>query len=79
MNHVEANSDVAIVAEPAPLSNARRDQIFPALTPEQIGRIAAHGTLRSTHQGEVLIKAGEVVIPCLSPLCSINMMAWAAV
>lgn len=50
-------------AQPLPLGSPRRDQIFPTLTSDQIGRIAAHGKLRPTRQGEVLIKAGEVVLP----------------
>jgi thioredoxin reductase (NADPH) len=53
------------IAAPAtlPLTQSTRDRIFPTLTGEQVGRIAAHGKPRPTRQGEVLIKAGEVVIP----------------
>ena len=46
-----------------PLTQSTRDRIFPTLTEEQVDRITAHGKLRPTRQGEVLIKAGEVVIP----------------
>ncbi len=37
--------------------------MFPALTPAQVGRIAAQGHVRPVRQGEVLIEAGEQVVP----------------
>ena len=45
--------------QPAPLSPERRDRLFPVLTPEQISRIAAHGTKRSVKEGEILIEQGD--------------------
>jgi len=39
------------------------DQMFPTLTPAQVARIAAHGTVRPIRRGEVLVEAGEHVVP----------------
>ncbi len=39
------------------------DRIFPTLTPAQIARIAAHGSLRAVQGGEVLIEAGDQAWP----------------
>ncbi len=38
------------------------DQMFPTLTPVQLGRIAAHGHTRQVQRGEVLIQPGEQTI-----------------
>jgi thioredoxin reductase (NADPH) len=47
-----------------PLSpGARVDHVFPTLTPAQIARIAAHGTVRSVQAGEVLIEEGRQEVP----------------
>src|SRR5471032_2733059 len=42
---------------------ARAEQVFPTLTPAQIARIAPHGRVRATRAGEVLIEAGDKVLP----------------
>jgi thioredoxin reductase (NADPH) len=42
---------------------ARADHVFPTLTPAQIGRIAPHGQVRSVTKGEILVDAGEPVVP----------------
>jgi thioredoxin reductase (NADPH) len=39
------------------------EQMFPKLKPAHIARIAAHGTERSVAQGEVLVEAGDTVVP----------------
>ncbi len=39
------------------------DRIFPTLTPEQISRIAAHGSVRPIHRGEILVEAGDQGVP----------------
>jgi len=39
------------------------DQLFPKLTPAQITRVALHGRVRPTRRGEVLIEAGDQVVP----------------
>ena len=38
-------------------------QMFPMLTPAQIARVAAHGSVRPVRTGEVLFEAGDPVIP----------------
>jgi thioredoxin reductase (NADPH) len=43
----------------APATN----QTFPTLTAAQLERFAAHGTIRATEQGEVLIAAGAALVP----------------
>ena len=39
------------------------DQTFPTLTPAQVARIAEHGSLRPIRRGEVLVEAGDHVVP----------------
>jgi thioredoxin reductase (NADPH) len=55
------------MTEPAPLIQpsgaAPAEQMFPTLTPAQIERIAAHGRVRPTRPGEVLVEAGDPVMP----------------
>ena len=46
-----------------PLTSSRIEKIFPKLTPAQIGRIAAHGHIRSVQSGEVLIEQGDTSVP----------------
>jgi thioredoxin reductase (NADPH) len=49
---------------PIPLTlTARVDQVFPTLTPAQIARVAVHGQVRHVQAGEVLIEAGDQVVP----------------
>jgi thioredoxin reductase (NADPH) len=48
---------------PLPLKSSRVEQIFPTLTPAQIGRIAAHGHMRAMQRGEVLVEQGDSVVP----------------
>src|SRR5438874_969552 len=42
---------------------ARAGQVFPTLTQEQIRRIAAHGHAREVRQGEILVEAGDHLVP----------------
>lgn len=44
-------------------ADVRADQMFPTLTPAQIARIAAHGSVRPVRSGEVLFEAGDPVVP----------------
>src|SRR2546423_12672058 len=37
--------------------------MFPALTPEQMARVAAHGSTRTIRQGDVLIETGDQPVP----------------
>jgi thioredoxin reductase (NADPH) len=46
-----------------PLNPAHQPLMFPALTPAQIGRIAAHGVVRRITRGDVLIEAGDSIVP----------------
>lgn len=39
------------------------ERMFPTLTPAQVKRIAVHGQARSIRPGEVLVEAGEQVVP----------------
>jgi len=39
------------------------DQMFPTLTPAQMARVAAHGSVRAVERGEVLVEAGDQVVP----------------
>jgi thioredoxin reductase (NADPH) len=48
---------------PLPLTRSRAEQIFPVLTPAQIGRIAAIGRLHAISSGEVLVEQGDDAIP----------------
>jgi thioredoxin reductase (NADPH) len=55
---------MAEVAAPIPPSlPSRADQTFPTLTPEQIARVAAHGSVRPVRAGEVLVEAGDAAVP----------------
>ena len=46
-----------------PLTGFRIDQLFPALTPAQIHRVAAHGHVRAIQPGEVLVEQGDSAVP----------------
>ena len=46
-----------------PLTSFRIDQVFPALTPAQIHRVAAHGHVRAIQPGEVLVEQGDSAVP----------------
>jgi thioredoxin reductase (NADPH) len=48
-----------VLPPPAP----RAEQMFPTLTPAQIARIAAHGSVRPIRSGEVLVEAGQQSVP----------------
>jgi thioredoxin reductase (NADPH) len=49
--------------ESSPPIVAQADRAFPMLSPQQIARIAARGRRRSTARGELLVEAGDPVIP----------------
>src|SRR5262245_31771185 len=44
-------------------SGATASLLFPALTAEQIARIASHGLVRPITRGEVLIESGQKNVP----------------
>ncbi|TMA22267.1 MAG: cyclic nucleotide-binding domain-containing protein [Deltaproteobacteria bacterium] len=43
-----------------PLIEARRDQVFPTLEPEEVERVRRFGEVRSYRAGEALVTTGEV-------------------
>jgi thioredoxin reductase (NADPH) len=45
------------------LHGSRQEHIFPTLTAAQIARVAAHGHSRRVQRGEVLVEAGEPIVP----------------
>jgi thioredoxin reductase (NADPH) len=47
----------------APRVQSRLDHVFPTLTSSQLERVAAHGRTRQVHTGEVLVEAGQRVVP----------------
>ena len=52
------------IAEPVRSTfTAQADRIFPMLTGTQIAGISAHGRKRAIHRGEVLVEAGDPVVP----------------
>lgn len=55
------------MTEPAPTIQTTlaspAERMFPTLTPAQVARIAAHGSVRPVRPGEVLIEAGDHVVP----------------
>ncbi len=42
---------------------SRAEQVFPTLTAAQVARVAAHGRARQVRQGEILVEAGDEVMP----------------
>jgi thioredoxin reductase (NADPH) len=46
-----------------PVSASHEALMFPTLSPQQIARIATHGIVRSITRGEVLIEAGDALVP----------------
>jgi thioredoxin reductase (NADPH) len=45
------------------MSAAREELMFPTLTPAQIARIAAHAVTRTFAAGDVLVEAGDQIVP----------------
>jgi thioredoxin reductase (NADPH) len=45
------------------ITSERPGSTFPSLTPPQVDRVAAHGRRRATTAGEVLVEAGQDVVP----------------
>jgi len=48
---------------PPPISDAHKALMFPTLTPALVARLTAHGTVRAVAREQVLIEAGDGVVP----------------
>ena len=46
-----------------PITRARKEQIFPKLTPEQIIVLKTRGNMRDVQAGEVLVEQGDSAVP----------------
>jgi thioredoxin reductase (NADPH) len=46
-----------------PFTTSRLEDVFPTLTPAQLGRVAAHGLTRPVRSGDVLIEQGDAAVP----------------
>ena len=57
------NSPMNDTPKGLPLTRAHAEQIFPKLTPAQIGRITARGKIHAIQRGEVLYEQGEIDVP----------------
>jgi thioredoxin reductase (NADPH) len=57
------DADMAETNTDIPATGSRIEQTFPTLSQSQLDRIAEHGTLRVTRQGDILIDLGEVAAP----------------
>jgi hypothetical protein len=51
--------DPTTTLTPFDVTVSRPERLFPTLTPAQLARIAAHGRLRMTTRGEVLVDVGD--------------------
>ncbi len=58
-----AKGPMSEIVSPVHVKVSRPDHVFPTLTAAQIARIAAHGRVRPIQQGEVLVEAGDHVVP----------------
>jgi thioredoxin reductase (NADPH) len=59
----EAATAMADRTSPIPLTTGRFEDVFPTLTPAQLGRIATHGHARPTQPSDVLIEQGDSNVP----------------
>src|SRR5258706_11251091 len=48
---------------PPPISDAHKALMFPTITPALVARLTAHGTVRAVAREQVLIEAGDAVVP----------------
>ncbi len=51
------------IRSPLSLTSSRAEETFPILTPDQIRRVATHGRMRMTQNGEVLVAQGDSPVP----------------
>src|ERR1700735_3223959 len=55
-----SRSSNSMAAPPRPLTETRREQMFPVLEPAQVDRLRRFGQRRSFADGEFLVRVGEV-------------------
>src|SRR5258708_33986195 len=48
---------------PPPISDAHKALMFPTLTPALVARLTAHGAVRAVAREQVLIEAGDAIVP----------------
>ncbi len=53
----------AIATRFSSISQSAAERAFPKLSAEQIARVAAHGHVRAIHAGELLVEAGDSIVP----------------
>jgi thioredoxin reductase (NADPH) len=51
------------MSQPPPLLIDRDDRVFPTLTAAHVARIAPHGRRRDIRAGDILVEAGDAVVP----------------
>src|SRR5574341_792921 len=54
-----------IISPISPTLSSPAERLFPKLTPAQMARVAARGRVRPIREGEVLVEAGDDVVPFL--------------
>lgn len=54
-----------IISPISPTLSSPAERLFPKLTPAQMARVAARGHVRPIREGEVLVEAGDYVVPFL--------------
>jgi thioredoxin reductase (NADPH) len=57
----QASAEIGLTA--LPVSAEHEARMFPTLAPEQIAHLATHGAVRPIARGQVLIEAGDSVVP----------------
>ena len=56
-------TDIEVPVPPTLTSSSSSQMLFPTLTPAQIARVAPHGRARTIERGEMLVDAGDAVVP----------------
>jgi thioredoxin reductase (NADPH) len=59
----EGDTVSEIVSTVKPVPSSRTEQIYPILTKSQVARVSAHGRVRPIRSGELLVEAGQEIMP----------------
>jgi thioredoxin reductase (NADPH) len=62
-SNTQADMTTTDTPSTAPLLRSTRAHVFPTLTDAQVARLATHGRERRMSPGEVLIEAGDTIVP----------------